>query len=94
LKILPVISQENCFAVHGGTAINLFVKDLPRYSVDIDLTYIPLEDRATSINNINKRLIILFLKKLEKFRKVFGLRIVLIHVNYFANFRINRLRLR
>jgi len=56
LRIIPVISQERCFALHGGTAINLFVKDLPRYSVDIDLTYIPLEDRETSIININRRL--------------------------------------
>jgi len=66
LRILPVISQENCFAIHGGTAINLFVKDLPRYSVDIDLTYIPLEDRTTSIDNINKRLIAIS----DKIRKV------------------------
>jgi len=66
LRILPVISQEDCFAIHGGTAINLFVKDLPRYSVDIDLTYTPLEDRTTSINNINKRLIVIS----DKIRKV------------------------
>jgi len=66
LRILPVISQENCFAIHGGTAINLFVKNLPRYSVDIDLTYVPLEDRATSLSNINKRL--LFIS--DKIRKV------------------------
>jgi len=66
LRILPVISQESCFAIHGGTAINLFVKDLPRYSVDIDLTYIPLEDRTTSIDNINKRLIFIS----DKIRKV------------------------
>ena len=39
LRIIPIISTEECFAVHGGTAINLFVQNLPRYSVDIDLTY-------------------------------------------------------
>ena len=73
LKIIPFISQEDCFAIHGGTAINLFVKDLPRYSVDIDLTYIPLEDRATSINNINQRLIFIS----EKIRKIMkGIRII------------------
>jgi len=38
LRILPVIYREEDFAVHGGTAINLFVKNLPRYSVDVDLT--------------------------------------------------------
>lgn len=52
LKTLPVMFSEDCFAIHGGTAINLFVKNLPRYSVDIDLTYIPLEDRDTSILNM------------------------------------------
>jgi len=36
----------------GGTAINLFVRDMPRLSVDIDLTYLPVEDRATTLANI------------------------------------------
>lgn len=56
LKLIPIITDEGVFAIHGGTAINLFLKDLPRYSVDIDLTYIPLEDRKTSIDNINTHL--------------------------------------
>jgi len=56
LRMMPIITDEGVFAVHGGTAINLFLKDLPRYSVDVDLTYIPLEDRQTSIFNINARL--------------------------------------
>jgi hypothetical protein len=57
LKIIPIVADEECFAIHGGTAINLFVNNLPRYSIDIDLTYIPLEDRNTSIANINNRLV-------------------------------------
>ena len=56
LRIIPHIYDIEQFAVHGGTAINLFVKDMPRYSVDIDLTYIPLADRATSLNEINRLL--------------------------------------
>lgn len=56
LRLIPIITDERIFAVHGGSAINLFLKDLPRYSVDIDLTYIPLEDRNTSIENINAHL--------------------------------------
>ena len=56
LRLMPIIMDEGVFAVHGGTAINLFLKDLPRYSVDIDLTYIPLSDRQTSIADINKHL--------------------------------------
>ena len=56
LKVLPEVAKEGCFALHGGTAINLFVREIPRLSVDIDLTYIPLEDRATSFKNINTAL--------------------------------------
>ena len=56
LRLVPIIKEEGVFAIHGGSAINLFLKDLPRYSVDIDLTYIPLADRATSINDINQHL--------------------------------------
>lgn len=53
IRIIPAVTEESELAVHGGTAINLFVKDLPRYSVDIDLTYIPILDRKTSLDNIN-----------------------------------------
>ena len=53
LRLIPIVMEENVFAIHGGTAINLFLKDLPRYSVDIDLTYIPLSDRQTSLDDIN-----------------------------------------
>ena len=52
LSVLPEVAKEKCFALHGGTAINLFVRDMPRLSVDIDLTYLPIEDRATSLKNI------------------------------------------
>jgi hypothetical protein len=57
LRILPAIYKEKQFAIHGGTAINLFVKNLLRYSIDIDLTYIPLEERETSLYNINAKLL-------------------------------------
>ncbi|UBZ15261.1 nucleotidyl transferase AbiEii/AbiGii toxin family protein [Flagellimonas marinaquae] len=52
LQVLPEVAKEPDFALHGGTAINLFVRDMPRLSVDIDLTYIPIEDRKTSFRNI------------------------------------------
>lgn len=52
LKILPEAAKEDDFALHGGTAINLFVRDMPRLSVDIDLTYIPIESRAISLKKI------------------------------------------
>lgn len=57
LKILPFVTDEDCFAIHGGTAINLFVKNLYRLSVDIDVTYIPIEDRKTSLMRINEALV-------------------------------------
>ena len=56
LRLIPIVMEEEVFAIHGGTAINLFLKDLPRYSVDIDLTYIPLADRQTSLDDINMHL--------------------------------------
>lgn len=56
LSVLPEVAKEDCFALHGGTAINLFVREMPRLSVDIDLTYVPLEDRETSFENITKAL--------------------------------------
>mgnify|MGYP004458003637 FL=1 len=52
LQVLPEVAKESVFALHGGTAINLFVRDMIRLSVDIDLTYIPIEDRKTSFKNI------------------------------------------
>lgn len=56
VDILPYVAKEKCFALKGGTAINLFYKDLPRLSVDIDLTYIEFDDRETAYKNINTAL--------------------------------------
>jgi len=56
LSVLPEVAKETCFALHGGTAINMFVRNMPRLSVDIDLTYIPIEDRATSLTHITEAL--------------------------------------
>lgn len=57
LTVLPAVAKEDCFALHGGTAINLFVRDMPRFSVDIDLTYLSIEDRATTLKNIDAALL-------------------------------------
>ena len=56
IRIIPLVYKIKDFAVHGGTAINLFVKDMPRYSVDIDLTYLPVKNREESILDINNHL--------------------------------------
>ena len=56
LQVLPLVDKERCFALKGGTAINLFVRDFPRLSVDIDLVYLPIESRDTSLENIQRAL--------------------------------------
>lgn len=56
VRMLPHIAEEYCFALKGGTAINLFVRDLPRLSVDIDLAYLPVESREESLENIRAAL--------------------------------------
>jgi len=56
LSVIPEVAKESCFALHGGTAINLFIHNMPRLSVDIDLTYTPIEDRETTLININASL--------------------------------------
>lgn len=56
IRIMPSIYRIEDFAVHGGSAINLFHKNMPRYSVDIDLTYIPIQDREESFSSIKEHL--------------------------------------
>lgn len=63
LRVLPLVAEEDCFALKGGTAINLFVRDFPRLSVDIDLVYLlegnrekALFDIALALNRITERI--------------------------------------
>jgi predicted nucleotidyltransferase component of viral defense system len=56
LQALPHIAKEEVFALKGGSAINLFLRNLPRLSVDIDLTYLPFDDRKTALSNISDAL--------------------------------------
>ena len=56
LGVLPEIAAEQVFALKGGTAINLFYRDMPRLSVDIDLTYLPVGDRERSLQDIDETL--------------------------------------
>jgi predicted nucleotidyltransferase component of viral defense system len=57
LRILPYVMRDRRFALKGGSALNLFVRDLPRLSVDIDLTYLPIEPRDLSLANISEILV-------------------------------------
>ena len=56
VRLLPAIAAEEVFALKGGSAINLFYRDMPRLSVDIDLAYVPVEDRAVSLQHIDATL--------------------------------------
>jgi predicted nucleotidyltransferase component of viral defense system len=57
LTILPHVGKEKSFALKGGTAINLFARQMPRLSVDIDLTYTSItDDRENALKNISDAL--------------------------------------
>lgn len=56
LEVLPVVGRHDVFALKGGTAINFFVRDLPRLSVDIDLAYLPITDREAALQDITVHL--------------------------------------
>ena len=53
LQAIPYVAKETIFALKGGTAINLFVRNMPRLSVDIDLTYLPVDSRETALKSIS-----------------------------------------
>ena len=57
LSCMPAVSEQTCFALKGGTAINLFVRDMPRVSVDIDLIYLPIATRDVSLAGIESALL-------------------------------------
>lgn len=56
LQVLPYVAKEKEFALKGGTAINLFVQDMPRLSVDLDLHFLPIKDRDESLREIEAAL--------------------------------------
>jgi predicted nucleotidyltransferase component of viral defense system len=56
LQIIPYVAEHKCFALKGGTAINLFIRDFPRLSVDIDLVFLPMMERNDALDSIKKSL--------------------------------------
>mgnify|MGYP001618289788 FL=1 len=42
LQVLPSIFESGHLALKGGTAINLYLDDMPRLSVDIDAVFLPI----------------------------------------------------
>lgn len=56
LQCLPFLNNHPDFALKGGTAINLFVHNMPRISVDIDLPYVPITRREEALAAIETEL--------------------------------------
>lgn len=56
MQVLPFVAKQKCFALKGGTAINLFVREFPRLSVDIDLVYLPMKGRDEALQEIREAL--------------------------------------
>ena len=56
IRCLPAVARVPYFALKGGTVINLFYQNMPRVSVDIDPTYLPVTDRETALENIRSGL--------------------------------------
>jgi hypothetical protein len=64
LEVVPDVFQAGCFAMKGGTALNLFVQDMPRLSVDIDVVYVAhdkgreaaLAEIGSELNAMHRRL--------------------------------------
>lgn len=52
VEVLRDVAREDAFALKGGTAINLFFRDLPRLSVDIDLAWLPLTSHTAAMQGI------------------------------------------
>ncbi|MBF0393841.1 MAG: nucleotidyl transferase AbiEii/AbiGii toxin family protein [Alphaproteobacteria bacterium] len=57
LDITPHVFAGGGFALKGGTAINMFIRDMPRLSVDLDLVHVDAaSDRDQALGDIRRRL--------------------------------------
>lgn len=56
VRVLPCVARRDEFALKGGAAINLFLRNLPRLSVDIDLAYLPRSPRRQALPAIRRGL--------------------------------------
>jgi len=58
-QVAPLVFVDDTFALKGGTAINLFVRDMPRLSVDLDLVFpdhtLPRDEALMHINEAVRR---------------------------------------
>jgi predicted nucleotidyltransferase component of viral defense system len=68
LRCLPEVEKEKCFSLKGGTALNLFVRELPRLSVDIDLAFLPTEpwnDAIVSVESSLQKIVVNIQKSIK-----------------------------
>ncbi|MCG7852373.1 MAG: nucleotidyl transferase AbiEii/AbiGii toxin family protein [Methanosarcinaceae archaeon] len=72
LQLLPLVEKHKHFALKGGTALNFFIHALPRFSVDIDLVFIPILNRENSLEIISDSL---YKISIEAERRFSGVRI-------------------
>ena len=56
VRVLPYVARRDEFALKGGAAINLFLRNLPRLSVDVDLAYLPRSPREQALPAIRRGL--------------------------------------
>jgi hypothetical protein len=57
LQAIPHVFRSKDFALKGGTALNLFVQDMPRLSVDLDIAFVDRSvDRETALDRIRAAL--------------------------------------
>ena len=58
-QVAPLVLVDGTFALKGGTAINLFIRDMPRLSVDLDLAFpdhsLPRDEALAHINEAIRR---------------------------------------
>ena len=74
LEVAPVVFQEAPFVIKGGTAINLFLDDMPRLSVDIDVVYSNREhSRDVALQSISTNL-----KKIKSTLEQRGMQVALV----------------
>ncbi|MFT0533421.1 nucleotidyl transferase AbiEii/AbiGii toxin family protein [Castellaniella hirudinis] len=67
LNIAPDVFDNDIFAMKGGTAINLFLRDMPRLSVDIDVVYRPWQtSRDQALEDINYQELAAIAQRVER----------------------------
>ena len=55
VRLLPIIANESCFALKGGTAINMFVRELPAVKWKmINLEKVPADKHTKALKVLEK----------------------------------------